>query len=87
MKMMVDVLEAENAGIFTDPTKTFAEFSTAGLFLMEVVRRLDTGLAEQRSPIRMTAAAHSDLPGLRDEPQQDPAPHHRRGRLRWRLRT
>ncbi len=44
---MVDVLEAENPGIFTDPTKTFADlFSTAGLFLMELVRRLDTGLAE-----------------------------------------
>ena len=44
---MVDILEAENPGIFTDPTKTFADlFSTAGLFLMELVRRLDTGLAE-----------------------------------------
>ena len=44
---MVDVLEGENPGIFTDPTKTFADlFSTAGLFLMEIVRRLDTGLAE-----------------------------------------
>jgi len=43
---MVDALEAENPGIFTDPTKTFADlFSTAGLFLMELVRRLDTGLA------------------------------------------
>ena len=45
--MMVDTLEAENPGIFTDPTKTFADlFSTAGLFVMELVRRLDTGLAE-----------------------------------------
>ena len=45
--MMVDTLEAENPGIFTDPTKTFADlFSTAGLFLMELVRRLDTGLAD-----------------------------------------
>lgn len=44
---MVDILEAENPGIFADPTKTFADpFSTAGLFLMELVRRLDTGLAE-----------------------------------------
>ena len=44
---MVDTLEAENPGIFTDPTKTFADlFSTAGLFVMELVRRLDTGLAE-----------------------------------------
>ncbi len=46
VKMIVDTLEAENPGIFTDPTKTFADlFSTAGLFLMELVRRLDTGLA------------------------------------------
>ncbi len=45
---MVDILEAENPGIFSDPDKTFADlFSTAGLFLMELVRRLDTGLAEQ----------------------------------------
>jgi len=43
---MVDILEDTNPGIFTDPTKTFADlFSTAGLFLMELVRRLDTGLA------------------------------------------
>ena len=42
---MVDLLEKENPGIFEDPTKTFADlFSTAGLFLMELVRRLDTGL-------------------------------------------
>jgi type II restriction enzyme len=45
--MMVDTLEDENPGIFTDPDKTFADlFSTAGLFLMELVRRLDTGLAD-----------------------------------------
>ena len=44
---MVDTLEDENPGIFTDPDKKFADlFSTAGLFLMEVVRRLDTGLAD-----------------------------------------
>jgi type II restriction enzyme len=47
VKQMTDILEAENPGIFTDPTKTFADlFSTAGLFLMELVRRLDTGLAD-----------------------------------------
>lgn len=47
VKMMVNMVEAENTGIFSDPTKTFADlFSTAGLFLMELVRRLDTGLAE-----------------------------------------
>lgn len=45
---MVDLLEQENPGIFEHPDKTFADvFSTAGLFLMELVRRLDTGLAEQ----------------------------------------
>ncbi|KWR73990.1 restriction endonuclease subunit R [Arthrobacter sp. W1] len=43
---MVDLLEEKNPGIFEDPTKTFADlFSTAGLFLMELVRRLDSGLA------------------------------------------
>ncbi|MCR1981438.1 DEAD/DEAH box helicase family protein [Cellulosimicrobium cellulans] len=44
--LMCDTLEAENPGIFSDPDKTFADlFSTAGLFLMEIVRRLDQGLA------------------------------------------
>lgn len=48
VKMMVDVLEAENPGIFSDPDKKFADlFSTAGLFLMELVRRLNAGLAEE----------------------------------------
>lgn len=47
VKKMVDTLEAENPGIFEDPSKTFADlFSTAGLFLMELVRRLDTGLSD-----------------------------------------
>lgn len=46
VKRMVDLLEQENPGVFEDPTKTFADlFSTAGLFLMELVRRLDRGLA------------------------------------------
>jgi type II restriction enzyme len=45
--LMVDTLEAESPGIFTDPATTFADlFSTAGLFLMELVRRLDIGLAD-----------------------------------------
>src|SRR5690606_24457618 len=48
VQLMVDIVEAENPGIFADPTKTFADlFSTAGLFLMELVRRLDAGLADQ----------------------------------------
>ncbi|KRE35991.1 restriction endonuclease subunit R [Janibacter sp. Soil728] len=47
VKMMVDTVEAENPGVFSDKTKTFADlFSTAGLFLMELVRRLDTGLTK-----------------------------------------
>jgi len=47
VQMMVDTLAAENPGIFNDPEKKFADlFSTAGLFLMELVRRLDTGLVE-----------------------------------------
>jgi type II restriction enzyme len=47
VKMMIDTLEEENPGIFNDPTKTFADpFSTAGLFLMELVRGLDIGLSE-----------------------------------------
>ena len=47
VETMVDVIETENPGIFEEPTKTFADlFSTAGLFLMELVRRLDAGLAE-----------------------------------------
>lgn len=45
---MVDALETENPGIFSNESKTFADlFSTAGLFLMELVRRLDTGLADK----------------------------------------
>ena len=48
VQRMVDILENENPGIFSDSTKTFADlFSTAGLFLMELVRRLDKGLASQ----------------------------------------
>ncbi len=43
--LMCDTLEEENPGIFSDPDKTFADlFSTAGLFCMELVRRLDKGL-------------------------------------------
>lgn len=47
VKTMVDILEAEDPQVFADPDKTFADlFSTAGLYLMELVRRLDTGLAD-----------------------------------------
>ncbi|SES19556.1 DEAD/DEAH box helicase [Lentzea albida] len=45
--LMCDIVEEQNPGIFSDPDKTFADlFSTAGLFCMELVRRLDKGLAE-----------------------------------------
>lgn len=45
--LMCDALEERNPGIFSDPDATFADlFSTAGLFCMELVRRLDKGLAE-----------------------------------------
>lgn len=45
--LMCDTLERENPGVFSDPDKTFADlFSTAGLFCMEIVRRLDAGLAD-----------------------------------------
>ncbi|MBE7701206.1 DEAD/DEAH box helicase family protein [Oerskovia sp. Sa1BUA8] len=45
--LMCDTLEEQNPGIFSDPDKTFADpFSTAGLFLMEIVRRLDKGLTD-----------------------------------------
>ena len=45
--LMINELETQNPGIFTDPDKTFADlFSTAGLFLMELVKRLDNGLAD-----------------------------------------
>lgn len=46
--IMVEELERQNPDIFNDPDKTFADlFSTAGLFLMELVRRLDNGLAQK----------------------------------------
>ncbi|MGW9827883.1 superfamily II DNA or RNA helicase [Brevibacterium pityocampae] len=45
--LMVDLVEDQTPGIFNDPTKTFADlFSTAGLFLMELVKRLDDGLTD-----------------------------------------
>ena len=47
VQVMCDTLEEANPGIFTDPAKTFADlFSTAGLFCMEIVRRLDKGRAD-----------------------------------------
>ena len=47
VQLMCDTLEKENPGIFSDADKTFADlFSTAGLFCMEIVRRLDQGLID-----------------------------------------
>lgn len=58
VSQMVDLLEKENPGIFGDPAKTFADlFSTAGLFLMELVRRLDTGL-EAKIPDQQQRLKH-----------------------------
>jgi type II restriction enzyme len=46
VREMVDILKRENPGIFSDPNRTFADlFSKAGLFIMEIVKRLDAGLA------------------------------------------
>ncbi|QEW03758.1 DEAD/DEAH box helicase [Microbacterium lushaniae] len=45
VQLMVDIIDDQNPGIFSDPEKTFADvFSTAGIFLLELVRRLNTGL-------------------------------------------
>jgi type II restriction enzyme len=53
VRRMVDILENENPGIFADPNKTFADpVSTNGLFLMDIVRRLDAGLAAEISDQR-----------------------------------
>lgn len=47
VQLMCDTLEEASPGIFSDPDKTFADlFSTAGLFCMEIVRRLDKGLTD-----------------------------------------
>lgn len=48
VEMMVDKLEERNPDIFLDSTRTFADlFSKAGMFIMELVRRLDKGLEGQ----------------------------------------
>ena len=44
---MLDLLEAENPGIFEDPTKTFADlYVKSGLYLTEIAKRLFRGLEE-----------------------------------------
>ncbi|RPA56371.1 helicase [Aerococcus agrisoli] len=45
--MMIDQLEVENPGIFSDPDKTFADlYVKSGLYLTEIVKRLFIGLEE-----------------------------------------
>ncbi|MBG9982809.1 Eco57I restriction-modification methylase domain-containing protein [Aerococcaceae bacterium DSM 111020] len=48
VKLMVDKLEEENPGIFTNPNLKFIDLYTkSGLYLTELVKRLNDGLAEQ----------------------------------------
>lgn len=48
VKMMVDDLEKEEPGIFTDPNRTFADlYMKSGLYVTEIVKRLYNGLQEQ----------------------------------------
>jgi superfamily II DNA or RNA helicase len=45
VKLMIDKLEEENADLFTDKDKTFADlYVKSGLYLTEIVKRLYTGL-------------------------------------------
>lgn len=46
--MMVDQLEEENPDIFSNPTITFMDpYTKSGLYLTEIIKRLDEGLANQ----------------------------------------
>ncbi|MDT2811763.1 Eco57I restriction-modification methylase domain-containing protein [Vagococcus lutrae] len=48
VKMMVDALEKENPNIFKDKTKKFADlYVKSGLFITEIVKKLNDGLKEQ----------------------------------------
>src|SRR5699024_8461247 len=48
VKMMVDTLERENPNIFKDKTKKFADlYVKSGLYIMEIVKRLNEGLKGQ----------------------------------------
>ena len=48
VKLMVDKLEEENPGIFQDKYRKFADLYTkSGLYLTELVKRLNEGLADQ----------------------------------------
>lgn len=48
VKMMIDKLEEENPGLFTDKDRTFADlYVKSGLYLTEIVKRLYAGLEEK----------------------------------------
>ncbi|MGX6409974.1 helicase, partial [Weissella confusa] len=48
VKMMVDDLENEEPGIFSDPDRTFADlYMKSGLYITEIVKRLFDGLKDQ----------------------------------------
>jgi superfamily II DNA or RNA helicase len=50
VKLMIDKLEEENPGIFTDKDRTFADlYVKSGLYLAEIASRLYAGLAEKIS--------------------------------------
>jgi superfamily II DNA or RNA helicase len=47
VRLMIDKLEGENPGLFTNPALTFADlYVKSGLYLTEIVRRLYAGLAQ-----------------------------------------
>ena len=48
VKLMVDILEKENPGIFSDKTKRFADlYVKSGLYITEIVKKLNDGLKDQ----------------------------------------
>src|SRR5699024_3553644 len=48
VKMMVDKLEEQNPGIFSNPDKKFADlYMKSGLYITEIVKRLYIGLESQ----------------------------------------
>lgn len=48
VEMMVDKLEEENPGIFSDPSLTFADlYVKSGMYITEIVKRLNEGLKDE----------------------------------------
>lgn len=48
VEMMVDKLEEENPGIFSDPSQTFADlYVKSGMYITEIVKRLNEGLKDE----------------------------------------